>query len=113
MPEKSQSETGNGWGQETVNHLKVVVVGAPGVGKTSIVQVCDIISNIGDCQNGNCCYIYIYGHIYLWDVQTTYIHVLVYLNKVNKFILLSFCNIEMESRQQQEKVYFKGIYMMK
>ena len=39
MPEKSQSQTGNGYGNETDNHIKVVLVGAPGVGKTSIVQV--------------------------------------------------------------------------
>ena len=44
MPEKSQSQTGNGFGEETVNHIKVVLVGAPGVGKTSIVQV--ILYNI-------------------------------------------------------------------
>ena len=39
MPEKSQAQTGNGWGSETDNHIKVALVGAPGVGKTSLVQV--------------------------------------------------------------------------
>ena len=39
MPEKSQALTGNGFGNEQDNHIKVALVGAPGVGKTSLVQV--------------------------------------------------------------------------
>ena len=39
MAEKSQSQTGNGFGNENDNHIKVALVGAPGVGKTSLVQV--------------------------------------------------------------------------
>jgi len=38
MQEKSQTQTGNGFGSEQENHIKVALVGAPGVGKTSLVQ---------------------------------------------------------------------------
>jgi GTPase SAR1 family protein len=39
MTDKSHSQTANGFGNEDDKDIKVALVGAPGVGKTSLVQV--------------------------------------------------------------------------